>query len=57
MEQERQKEILDKAWSYASEDPYNDEEGHQQLSPDFEDEEEDYPAYHVSIQRQLNPQD
>ncbi len=53
MEQERQKEILDKAWSYASEDPYNDEEDRQQLSPDFEDEEEDYSAYRVSIQRQL----
>jgi len=54
MEQERQKEILDKAWSYASENPYNDEDSYQQLSPGFEDEEEDNLAFHVLIQRQLN---
>ncbi len=55
MEQERQKEILDKAWSYASEDPYHDEDDYQQLSPDFEDDgETEDQAYRVSIQRKLN---
>jgi len=54
MEQERQKEILDKAWSYASENPYSDEDSYQQLPPGLEDEEDDNLAVHVSIQRQLN---
>ena len=55
MEEERQKEIIDKALSYASEDPYNGEDGYQQSLPSLEDgEEAEDLAYRVSILRQLN---
>ena len=53
MESERQKEIIDKALSYASEDPYKGENNNQPLSADFEKEESNL-AYQVSIRRQLN---
>lgn len=52
MAQDRQAEIIDKALSYASEDPYKDEDSYQQLS--LGNEEEDNLAFQVSIQRQLN---
>ena len=51
MEQGRQKEILDKAWSYASEDPYTEEESYQPHTG--LEEEESNLTYTVSIQRQL----
>lgn len=52
MEQDRQKEIIDKAWSYGSEDPYGEEESYQPHHGSGD--EESSLAYQVSIQRQLN---
>jgi hypothetical protein len=53
MDNKLQKAILDRAWSYSSENPYEDEEEYQPLSADYEREPFDM-VMQVSIQRQIN---
>ena len=53
MDRKKQQAILDRAYSYASEDPYKDEESYQPISNSHDDESLDMEDQ-IAIQRQRN---
>lgn len=53
MDRKNQQAILDRAYSYASENPYEDEESYQPTSNSHDDDSLDMENQ-VTIQRQLN---